>query len=395
MEVSLYLSTVVLATLLAYVAFQSNQDKGFKSLLIGIFICIAVHVGIKFLGFATNFVNQHPVSLVFTELSAVLIPELVYLLVLSIVGVKPTNKLYFQLTLIPFLAVVLFFYFYTVTEAFTINKFYALEGFIGLYSLTFLGNVLFFVFAIRTIKLSLSNQNIQLSNHNQIILVWIKILMWLLLVRAVLSVGFFVSQFLFARAEWFYLIISFQKYAVAIIYLIATTFTAYYGLRNPILFNAITDKLSLEQSIAIAILPEEIKSNVKKGFAEEEIISLLQIIEQAVVKDQLFLNSDLNPASLSKLLNIPVYKITMALNKGAGKNFNEYINNYRIEFSKKLLLDSAHQKSTIFSIALDSGFASETPFYVAFKKQIGQSPSAFRNSQLYPKVDSRIEKPVD
>lgn len=79
-------------------------------------------------------------------------------------------------------------------------------------------------------------------------------------------------------------------------------------------------------------------------------------------------------------MGIPVYKLTLALNKGAGKNFNEYINYYRVNHAKYILSIPEHHKTTIYAVALDSGFSSEAPFYAAFQKYVGKSPSAYRNS---------------
>lgn len=162
--------------------------------------------------------------------------------------------------------------------------------------------------------------------------------------------------------------------------LIATSLTAYYGLRNPMLFDTITENPNVEQSIAISFLTPEVKKVIKKNIKEEDIEPFLNTINSIVEQEKLFLNSGLTPTLLAQRVGIPVYKLTLALNKGAGKNFNEYINYYRINHAKTILASVEGSKSTIYAVALDSGFSSEAPFYAAFKKNVGMSPSVYRNS---------------
>jgi AraC-like DNA-binding protein len=52
-----------------------------------------------------------------------------------------------------------------------------------------------------------------------------------------------------------------------------------------------------------------------------------------------------------------------------------------VEYAKMLLSDPARALHTMYAIALDSGFASEVPFYAAFKKHTGLSPAAWREQQ--------------
>jgi AraC-like DNA-binding protein len=187
-------------------------------------------------------------------------------------------------------------------------------------------------------------------------------------------------QFLFNDAEWFPVAMQVQKTAVAVIMLVATSLTAYYGLRNPMLFDTITEKPNVEQAIAISILTPEVKKVIKKNIKEEDVEPYLNQINTIVEQEKLFLNAGLTPSLLAQRVGIPVYKLTLALNKGAGKNFNEYINFYRVNHAKSILINPENNKTTIYAVALDSGFSSEAPFYAAFKKYVGKSPSAYRNS---------------
>jgi AraC-like DNA-binding protein len=62
-----------------------------------------------------------------------------------------------------------------------------------------------------------------------------------------------------------------------------------------------------------------------------------------------------------------------------GDNFASFINNYRVEAVKKMILDSDFENYSLLAIGLESGFTSKTTFYDAFKKATGMTPNSFRN----------------
>jgi len=379
---SLILTTLILSILIALVCLSSNMDYFKKALLTPFFGSIALQSGIKYLGFTNpTFIQNFPSLLILPELTAVLIPEIIYLFVLTLVNKSVSKGLYVKLLILPLVSLLFFFSFYYITDAFTTgNKFYLFEAYIGLLSLTFIANILFFIVCLKEISFAFEHNLSDLSKHSHISLIWIKWLLWLLLIRALFSIAFFTMQFLFKDAEWFPVAMQVQKTAVAIIMLVATSLTAYYGLRNPMLFDTITEKPNVEQAIAISILTPEVKKVIKKNIKEEDVEPYLNQINTIVEQEKLYLNAGLTPSLLAQRVGIPVYKLTLALNKGAGKNFNEYINYYRVNHAKSILINPENNKTTIYAVALDSGFSSEAPFYAAFKKYVGKSPSAYRNS---------------
>ncbi|MGB0522915.1 MAG: helix-turn-helix domain-containing protein [Flammeovirgaceae bacterium] len=115
--------------------------------------------------------------------------------------------------------------------------------------------------------------------------------------------------------------------------------------------------------------------------AFEKQASRLPIFTQLVdliEHEQLYLQSDLSLAKLGKLIGLNSHDTSSLINKHSHKNYNEFINHYRIQHAKELLSDKAHEKFTISSIAYDVGFNSLSSFNSAFKKFEGMTPSAFR-----------------
>ena len=69
-----------------------------------------------------------------------------------------------------------------------------------------------------------------------------------------------------------------------------------------------------------------------------------------------------------------------------GANFSTYINSFRIEESKKLLLSKENDNFTIETIANMAGFHSKLPFNIAFKATMGFTPSEFRKNHISSEI---------
>jgi AraC-like DNA-binding protein len=59
------------------------------------------------------------------------------------------------------------------------------------------------------------------------------------------------------------------------------------------------------------------------------------------------------------------------------KNFNEFVNQYRLAAVKKKLLESGNEHLTITGIAFECGFNSQATFQRVFKQTTGVSPTQF------------------
>lgn len=63
------------------------------------------------------------------------------------------------------------------------------------------------------------------------------------------------------------------------------------------------------------------------------------------------------------------------------KNFNEYVNTYRLDAFKTNALDPANQHITLLGLAYESGFNSKTVFNAFFKKMEALTPGAWVRRQ--------------
>jgi len=113
----------------------------------------------------------------------------------------------------------------------------------------------------------------------------------------------------------------------------------------------------------------------------EEINLFRKKLLQVMSQEKPFLNSTITLLQLSEMLELKPYKLSYLLNKEFEKNFYTFINEYRIEESKKILMNPKKQYLSIIGVAFESGFNSKTTFNTTFKKFLGKSPSEFKKER--------------
>lgn len=128
-------------------------------------------------------------------------------------------------------------------------------------------------------------------------------------------------------------------------------------------------------SVTVAGQPAE-ANNLAPELSESRLA--FQALEQQL-KLGLFQDNELSLTRLAEASGLNVHLASKAINECSGGNFYDWVNHYRIEKAKSLLLQSDQQVSRI---CYDVGFNSKSTFYTAFKKVTGLTPGAFRKSNL-------------
>lgn len=103
---------------------------------------------------------------------------------------------------------------------------------------------------------------------------------------------------------------------------------------------------------------------------------LLNMMETETV----YTDPELNLPYLAELLKISPGYLSQIIKEKEGKNFFEFVNQYRVAEAKKKLMDTDYNQYSIMGIALESGFNSKSTFNSLFKKYTGQTPSSFKKS---------------
>lgn len=116
---------------------------------------------------------------------------------------------------------------------------------------------------------------------------------------------------------------------------------------------------------------------INKAPEDETIVDLLERMRS----ERLYADHDLRVGSLAQLFGLPEYQLRQKINQNLGyRNFNQFINRYRIEEAGVLLLENS--RTPILTIALEVGFRSISSFNTAFQAQFGVPPTKYRNQSL-------------
>jgi AraC-like DNA-binding protein len=90
-------------------------------------------------------------------------------------------------------------------------------------------------------------------------------------------------------------------------------------------------------------------------------LEMVKCIQNYMIHEKPFLNCAYRVMDLANSFQVPIHQCSSLINKYIGKNFNDWVNNYRIQhFINTYPLKS--QKITIDAIAFESGFISMTTF---------------------------------
>jgi YesN/AraC family two-component response regulator len=96
--------------------------------------------------------------------------------------------------------------------------------------------------------------------------------------------------------------------------------------------------------------------------------------------EKAFADEELSLRDLASELGISPHQLSEILNEKIKKNFNTFVNEYRVTEAKAMLIDEPQR--SILSVGIAVGFNSNTTFCTVFSKITGESPSHYRKQKL-------------
>lgn len=128
----------------------------------------------------------------------------------------------------------------------------------------------------------------------------------------------------------------------------------------------------------VSIIKKDFVKNEKKDSGED--ISLFEKLERYMKEFEPYKKPELSKADIVEALGTNRQYLTDAIKKETGKNYLDYINEYRLNYARHyLLLDVS---VPISNIILDAGFASNATFYRLFKAKFGMTPNELRQAKV-------------
>ena len=185
---------------------------------------------------------------------------------------------------------------------------------------------------------------------------------------------YFLLILVFIILVWFNLAFFNLEYLIQFtpfIYLSCIFFLAYFSLQQREVFDF--NKTELNELSSIETYKKESPKRVSGNRLKELDGKLKELAES----EKIYLENDLSLPGLAKRLGASCNETSFVINELYQDNFYNFINKYRVEEAKKMLLSDRYSQLNVLGIAYESGFNSKTTFNTTFKKHTGMSPTEF------------------
>lgn len=122
--------------------------------------------------------------------------------------------------------------------------------------------------------------------------------------------------------------------------------------------------------------------NIEESAQEILFLEIDDKLTSKLLNELVFLDSSINVKDLANEIGTNEKYLSQVINKKYNKNFSNFINDYRINYAKELLLNKEYSNYTIEAIGNLSGFNSKTAFNSTFKKLTGETPTGYKKKEL-------------
>lgn len=151
-----------------------------------------------------------------------------------------------------------------------------------------------------------------------------------------------------------------------------------WGFHQKQLISVSTTDLEVESEVDESSSGKYVKSGLKSEDAKSYVENLIKYMDDSKV----WKDSELSIAKLASQTSISKHQLSEVLNEYLGKNFYVFVNEYRVEYAKQLLMNKEYSNWSIIAIAYECGFNSKTAFNIFFKKYTQQTPSEFKKTSF-------------
>lgn len=208
---------------------------------------------------------------------------------------------------------------------------------------------------------------------------WVKLFISSLIGINVLFILCYLLPALFAPHLMMYTDLMVTPFLTFLIYL----FIMITGFNNQAVFSDTEYTAYANGLVPFNAYVKETEEGKKYGNAalKEEVLTDIEERLQKILKEQKpYLDKELSINKLSESIGISSHQLSQFINRTYEKNFYDFVNFYRVEETKSLLIDPSNGHFKIEAIGEAAGFNSRATFFSVFKKVTGMTPSAFRKN---------------
>ena len=101
-------------------------------------------------------------------------------------------------------------------------------------------------------------------------------------------------------------------------------------------------------------------------------------LHQVLREEKLYKDENLTLRQLAEAIGTSDKKLSELLNQNLETNFYEFVNSYRVEAFKEMVLSGQAKQYTLLALAFEAGFSSKASFNRIFKQHTRQTPSEFK-----------------
>jgi AraC-like DNA-binding protein len=116
----------------------------------------------------------------------------------------------------------------------------------------------------------------------------------------------------------------------------------------------------------------------RSALTQAQAVRIARKIKAAMETQHLYRDPNLSLWSLANQIGVTSNHVSQTLNESLGESFFNHVNAWRI---KDAIAQLTGTDQPILTIAYDVGFNSRSPFYKAFKRETGMTPTEFRARQ--------------
>ncbi|PKA82343.1 AraC family transcriptional regulator [Ulvibacter sp. MAR_2010_11] len=187
---------------------------------------------------------------------------------------------------------------------------------------------------------------------------WAKVLITLYMLFILAYVSYYVLvNFSFFNSQWDYMISMMMSISIYTI--------GYFIMKQPKIFDG--------ELFAHVFLPIK---NKDESFEASLLNEFFENLTQYMAKQKPYTDNELRLVHLADQVGYSTHLLSKVINKKSGKNFNSFVNEYRLREAEQLLRSQSDEY--IKNIYFDVGFNNKATFYKAFKNKYSCTPSEYK-----------------